>query len=302
MLCCVQFGMVESSRRVEEKPKWAQLLVGARKRRFESSADAARSFNVAASAYRSWEAGHYKPRLLESLPTVFPDQAEEIIEALAADGLVVGSQALFRDGREALPKVLVTALLDANVTRFHPNRDYYRHERAGSGSISDYVSTATQSVEMVSINLATGNDLETITVAFEELISKLRNPVRVTVSLLDPEKPYLLECIARVIRKSPEALANQINVTIEALSDFRDRKLAEARKSLLEVWCHAWLPHDSAIILDGDSPNGRFQLETKGYQLGMQKSFGFEVGAGSQFFTDLRDSYRGLIHDGRRVF
>jgi hypothetical protein len=43
------------------------------------------------------------------------------------------------------------------------------------------------------------------------------------------------------------------------------------------------------------------QLETKGYKMGMEKSFGFEVGAGSEFFVDLRDSYRHLIRDGRRI-
>jgi DNA-binding XRE family transcriptional regulator len=287
--------MAGSAQATNKKPDWAARLREARVDHFPNSGEAAEMLNLSASNYRACEAGKYSPLLLVKLAEVFPHEAEGILTSLREDGHLAAA-----DERQ-LPEVLVTALVEANVTRFHPNRDYYRRERAGSGSISEYVALANQKVEMVSINLATGNDMEMLADTFEELISRRRNSVRVTVSLIDPENEYLSECIARVIRSSPKALRERINDTINALTELRETRLSRARRGYLEVWCHASLPNGSAIIIDGDSEDGRFQLETKGYQLGMHKSFGFEVMNGSEFFRDLRDSYRHLISDGRQI-
>jgi hypothetical protein len=75
-------------------------------------------------------------------------------------------------------------------------------------------------------------------------------------------------------------------------------KKARSRRSNLEVWCHNCLPNRSANIVDGDTDRGRFQLETKAYHTSTDKSCGFEVAAGSEFYETLRDSYRKLFADG----
>jgi len=90
--------------------------------------------------------------------------------------------------------------------------------------------------------------------------------------------------------------------TLKVLEALKNDRLAAAPRGCIEVWCHNCVPNASAIIIDGDSDEGLFQVETKGHRTGMNKSFGFEVGAGSELFRDLRDSYRQLIDDGRRVF
>jgi hypothetical protein len=153
---------------------------------------------------------------------------------------------------------------------------------------------------MVSINLATGNDMEMLIDTFEELILR-RNPVKVRISLLDPDLEYLAQAIAPVINTTPDTLRSRVRDTVDSLEQLNSVRLPKSRKSYLEVWCHNCVPNGSAIILDGDSRSGLFQLETKGYRTGMQKSFGFEIAAGSDFFMTMRDSYRRLIADGRRV-
>lgn len=216
-----------------------------------------------------------------------PELMSLAISAIGAGGLL-------------LPAVLQAGLVEARITRFHPSREYYQLFREGRGSISDYVSTAKSTVEMVSINLATGHDMEALLDKFEELINR-RNPIRVRVSLLDPDLEHLALSIAPVINATPETLRRRVRDTVEALCILHRTRLSRARREYLEVWCHNCLPNGSAIMLDGDSDEGLFQLETKGYRTGMNKSFGFEVAAGGEFFVTLRDSYRRLIADGRRV-
>jgi hypothetical protein len=204
------------------------------------------------------------------------------------------------DGQLLLPPVLQAGLIEARITRFHPERRYYEVFREGRGKIADYVSGSTHLLEMVSINLATGNDMEMLIDTFEELILR-RNPVKVRISLLDPDLEYLAQAIAPVINTTPDTLRSRVRDTVDSLEQLNSVRLPKSRKSYLEVWCHNCVPNGSAIILDGDSRSGLFQLETKGYRTGMQKSFGFEIAAGSDFFMTMRDSYRRLIADGRRV-
>lgn len=199
-----------------------------------------------------------------------------------------------------IPDELLVGVTDARLTRFYPSRDYYKRLRGGRESISEYVQLAHSCVEMVSISLPTGTDMEGVVDTFEELIQR-REPVTVRISLLDPEMPALTDAIAPVVGASPETLRGRIRDTLTALEELRTSRLSRARRPCLEVWCHSCVPNASAILLDADSDHGLVQLETKGYKTGMKKSFGFEVAAGSEFFVTLRDSYRHLIADGRRI-
>lgn len=204
------------------------------------------------------------------------------------------------EGPIELPQPLLAGVVDAGLTRFYPSRGHYRLLRDGRESISDYISLATTCVEMVSLNLTTGNETENVVDTFEDLIQR-RNPTKVIVSLLDPEIPALAEAIAPVVGSAAETMRGRVRDTLAALAEFRSARLGRTRRQYFEVWCHNCIPNASAIIIDGDSNKGYIQLETKGYKTGMKSSFGFEVGAGTEFFEMLRDSYRHLISDGRRI-
>ena len=200
----------------------------------------------------------------------------------------------------SIPRELVLGAHEAGLSRFFPSREHYKRFRGGLDSISEYVALADTCLEMISINLATGTDIEGVLDTFEDLIQR-RKPVTVRISLLDPELPYLAQAIAPVVSAAPTTLIGRTSDTLDALAQLRDVRLGKARRKYLEVWCHSCVPNASAIIIDGDSAEGRVQLETKGYKVGMKHSFGFEVRAGTEFFARLRDSYRELISDGRQV-
>ena len=120
---------------------------------------------------------------------------------------------------------------------------------------------------MVSINLATGHDIEMLADTFEALIANRRPPVRVRVSLLDPDLEYLAQAIAPVISTSPDTLRRRVLDTIGVLENLNQNRLARARREYLEVWCHKCLPNGSAIIIDGDSDRVSFSLRQKHIEL-----------------------------------
>jgi hypothetical protein len=286
-------------------PEHCRLLIAARKRAGLTGRQVADKMGVSESAYRNAENGRFGRVVFENVGKVFPPEvAGEIHGAWAAWSQSSTPEQFAglthsRDG-VLVPIELLQGLAEARVTRFHPSRKYYKLLREGRSTISGYVGQATTSLEMVSIALATGMELERVVDTFEELVRK-RPPVSITVSLLDPELEYLMSAIAGVIGASGSTLAGRIRDTVSTLKDFRDQRLSRNVRDRFEVWAHASLPNASAIIIDGDLDTGLVQLETKGYKLGMEKSFGFEASAPSEFFRDLRDSYRHLIRDGRRI-
>ena len=284
-----------------ERPRYAQLLVSARKASGLSVADIAARLRIGESTYRNAENGRGTPGMFKELELVFPT------ESLAIGRAWHESRASEQDGHDRfspedvlIPMDLLQGLAKARLTRFYPSRKYYKLLRDGRASISEYVSSAQHTLDMVSINLATGMDLEGLLETFEEMLQR-HPPVTVRLSLLDPDLDYLAMAIAPVVGSSPETLRGRVRDTIAALRDFHQHRLSTSRRKCLEVWCHNCVPNASAIIIDGDEPGGLVQLETKGYKTGMDKSFGFEVAAPSDFFTTLRDSYRRLIEEGRQV-
>ena len=199
-----------------------------------------------------------------------------------------------------LPTQLTQALTEAGVTRFFSSREGYRKYRDSRDTIGKYVSLANRTIEMVSINLASGHDVEQVADTFEAAITR-PVPVKVRVSLIDPEQSHLISSIAPVLDLSEDSLVRRIEDTMASLERLQKERLARNRRPYLELWCHRVLPNASAIILDGDEADGRIQLETKGFRTGMGKSWGFEVQGGTDFYNTLRDSYRDLIAHGRQV-
>jgi len=285
-----------------QRPAHARLLKEARQRLGITGEVAAERLGVSAAAYRNAENGRYGKVVFENLSRLLPQgEASEILhefEQFRASSSPSPVDELTGHPRVLLPIELLQGLAEARVTRFHPSRKYYQMLREGRHTISSYVAQATQSLDMVSIYLATGMELENVMDTFEQL---LRQKVSVTVSLLDPNLDYLMFAIGGVINARPTTLALRINDTFDRLLVFRQERLSAAMSRLFAVRAHQSLPNASAIIIDGDLDTGLIQLETKGYKMGLDKSFGFEAAAPSEFFTDLRDSYRQLMADGRKI-
>jgi hypothetical protein len=204
--------------------------------------------------------------------------------------------------KEVLPELspkLRQCLADAGVTRFMPARKYYALYRDGRESIGSYISLAQDFLTMVSISLATGMDLEKVINTFRALLNR-DPPVKITLSLLDPEILYLMASTAPVMDKTPEDLAKSIKDTITELGKLW-ASLPNERKNYLELWCHSTLPNASAIMIDERSGTGLIQLETKAYKASRIDSFAFEIHAGTEFYSMLQSSYTDLIKDGRQL-
>jgi transcriptional regulator with XRE-family HTH domain len=286
------------------KPLYSQLLRAAREDLQLTSDEAADELKVGPSTYRNAESGRGGKLVMKNLDLAFSaDVAEEIRAAWSDHESADPPEQVDRFSADdlLLPVELLQGLAEARVTRFHPSRHYYSLLREGRSTISDYVAQATVSLEMVSINLATGMELERVIDTFESMLLRPKSTMRIVVSLLDPKQTYLMKSIAPVVRAQPKTLALRIQDTLQALDDFRRDRLPPRKAEQFEVYCHQVLPNSSAIIIDGDEEHGLLQLETKGYKMGMDKSYGFECQAPSEFFVNLRDSFRHLITDGRRV-
>jgi hypothetical protein len=229
------------------------------------------------------------PGLAESEYDRYKDQIASMISA--GD---LASEEVLPD----LPPMLRRGLAEAGITKFMPSRKYYALFRDGRESISSYISLAQGSLTMVSIFLATGMDLEKVIDTFDTLINR-DPPVRITISLLDPELPYLMASIAPVIDQTAEGLAERIRGVIAKLDEFWYSLPAE-RKNCLELWRHSALPNASAIMIDEHSADGLIQLETKAYKASLINSFAFEVHAGTAFYSMLQSSYARLIREGRQ--
>jgi predicted acylesterase/phospholipase RssA len=187
----------------------------------------------------------------------------------------------------------------AGITRVIPARRYYAEFRQGRESISAYVSAATRTLTMISINLATGGELERIERVFAELLDRT-HPVRIRVSLLDYEDPALMAAISSILDMRADRVQQRISDTMSRLVTFRDA-LDDERRSHVELFRHRTIPSASAILIDANARDGVIQLETKPYRAPPTASWALEVQAGSDFFETLRKAYHDLIDDGVEV-
>jgi hypothetical protein len=228
------------------------------------------------------------PYLKKCIPLDDAHSAKEVLPALAESeyehhsahiaGMISTESLASEEVPPELSPMLRRGLAEAGITKFMPSRKYYALFRDGRESISSYISLAQASLTMVSINLATGMTLEKVIDTFDILINRKR-PVKVVISLLDPDLPYLMVSIVPVIDQTAEDLAQIIRGVIVRPGQFWN-SLPTERKNCLELWCHSALPNASAIMIDEHSANGLIQLETKAYRASLINSFAFAGSCG----------------------
>jgi pyrimidine deaminase RibD-like protein len=195
----------------------------------------------------------------------------------------------------------VPGIVDAGLTAFYPSRDYYSRFRQDGETIDRYVNSAKASAVLVSINLMTGVPFHDLCVVLDR---RLRGKKRfsATISLLDPRRSELMAAISPVLSLSSRELSGMIRRSFRELLKLRN-KLPKDKQSRFRLFAHGAVPFGSAIMLDHSGPGGRIQIETKPYQAGLQRSFGFEVMAGRQsgLYEVLMTSYEKLIAEGRSI-
>ncbi|MCM1235457.1 MAG: nucleotide-binding protein [Ruminococcus flavefaciens] len=183
------------------------------------------------------------------------------------------------------------------LSAFYSSRDDYNKYRVDASSIDRYINRATESICMVSITLATGIPVDDICQVFATKLIQ-NEQFKVTVSLLNPYNSELYKTIMPLFKQDERTLQENTISAIKTLVNFRaSLEIGEQERFIVKV--HQTLPFGSAIILDGDTENGTIQIETKPYNVGMRKSFAFEIeNNGGAFFKTLKQSYCKLIDDG----
>lgn len=196
----------------------------------------------------------------------------------------------------------IPGISEAGISSFYANRDYYAILRKDAATIDRYVETADNSIIMVSINLTTG-------LRYHDLCACLKNKLEskpsfaTTISLLDPSRHELMDTMAPVLSTEPSELAESIRSSVKNLIIFRQSLALDAQRRL-EIKVHPTLPFGSAILLDHKNPNGRIQIETKPYKVGLQRSFAFEVNKRKEqnhLYDTLATSYELILADSKEI-
>lgn len=199
--------------------------------------------------------------------------------------------------KKVISKDLTEQIDKVGLSAFYTSRDDYSKYRADASSIDRYIDRATESICMVSITLATGIPVDDICKVFEIKL-KQNKDFKVVVSLLNPYNDELYKTIMPLFKQPEKTLQENTISAIKTLVDFR-KLLKEDEQKRFIIKVHQTLPFGSAIILDGDTENGTIQIETKPYNVGMRKSFAFEIQNNNGiFYETLKQSYYKLIDDG----
>lgn len=183
------------------------------------------------------------------------------------------------------------------LNAFFSSRDDYNKYRASIPSIDRYIDTAKSSIELVSITLTTGMQIDDICSVIKNKINEQRD-FNVTISLLNPFKDELYMTLEPVFGTDYSTLQNRTKDALERLSQLK-KSFSADNQGRFSVKMHNTLPFGSAIILDGNLEGGKIQIETKPYKVGMRKSFAFEIiNDGNTFYDTIKSSYYELIKDG----
>lgn len=183
------------------------------------------------------------------------------------------------------------------LNAFFSSRDDYNKYRASIPSIDRYIDTAKSSIELVSITLTTGMQIDDVCSVIKNKINEQRD-FNVTISLLNPFKDELYMTLEPVFGTDYSTLQNRTKDALKRLSQLK-KSFSADNQGRFSVKMHNTLPFGSAIILDGNLEGGRIQIETKPYKVGMRKSFAFEIiNDGNTFYDTIKSSYYELIKDG----
>jgi hypothetical protein len=180
----------------------------------------------------------------------------------------------------------------ANITAFQLSRDHY------SERLPAYLGRAKRSIEIISITLKVPNDEGGLVNLFIHQIEG-KEDFRITISLLDPFSETL-RIVAKSLDMSTETLLTEICAMLKRLFEVRDR-LPPTDRSRLRIVLHDSFPMGSAILLDATPDKGTIQVETKLYKTSRLESFGYEVGAPSEFYTRNYRAWKKVLDESHEV-
>jgi len=156
----------------------------------------------------------------------------------------------------------------------------------------DYLRTAKNTVVVAGYWMAHGNEAEDIADGIADLVRKPTER-KVTIALIDPNGPCIPELAsyldipqAELVRRIQSSLGNLHEAWSKLGSDERDR---------LTIKVYRTIPIASVIILDGNRPEGRIQIDIKPYRVARNYSFSFELAGPGHTLYDLCNKAWGSL-------
>ena len=118
----------------------------------------------------------------------------------------------------------------------------------------------------------------------------------VTIAIIDPTGPCIPE-LASYLGIPQDELVRRIESSLLNLYHVRSRLLPEEQRRLT-IKAYRTIPIASVIILDGNLPDGRIQLDIKPYRVPRHYSFSFELsGPGSALYDLCFKAWGSLVSD-----
>lgn len=206
----------------------------------------------------------------------------------------------FEAGRSLLRRLfglrykVASILAEGGIQRMTLSRADYHRYRVGSGTLREYLATARNTIDIVSISLNVTQAEGALISLFEQKIGESDDFI-VRITLLNPSSP-VVPLLAKSLDIQPNELEQEIRDTLRQLTACRDRLPNDARRRLT-VMIHDTLPIGSAILLDATRDGGRIQLETKLYRAPRTESFGFEVVGPTDFYRRNYTAWQRVFRD-----
>jgi len=181
---------------------------------------------------------------------------------------------------------------NAGLSNFYASRaDFARFRNAAS--LIDYLRTAKYSIAVAAYWMAQGNEAEGIASDIADLA--LRPYERtVTIAVIDPTGPCIPE-LSHYLDIPQDDLVRRIQSSLSNLHIAWTR-LGPDERNRLTIKVYKTIPVASVIILDGNLPDGRIQVDIKPYRVARNNSFSFELtGPGHVLYDLCFKAWDGLI-------
>ena len=255
---------------------------------------------------RSKDKLHLPTDLLGIKPALYsPDRTDRNLQAALGPACnqirrLIDKYGARKPDHSIVPHDVLQQVSEAGLTALFQSRDYYGKYRKDASSIDKYVSSAQETLHMVSINLMTGLPFDGLCDVLRTKLNKKNSYFSVVISLLNPWNMDLMKALSPVLNVEPRKLSESILDTLKKLSKLRG-KLSSKVRAKFSIRIHNTIPFGSAIMLDVFSGKGRIQIETKPYKAPLRKSIAFEVtdSGDNEIFSSLKDGYIQLIEDAQ---
>ena len=180
----------------------------------------------------------------------------------------------------------------AGVTNFYVSRDEWQQYR-NPPRLVDYLMTAKKSVKIATYWLAQGS-IEGVLGIYKKLLDRGITVEVVTIMPIDS----IANTLAMDVNESPSTIKTYVSLALDKLVGLK-KQLNPEVSELFSVCTSRVIPQAAVIFLDGETKDGRIQLEFRPYGLPRNDSFSMEVSCreNAKLYMILEKSWNKFFND-----